>query len=418
MQIEVKETDYCKLEVTYEAGMDQIDTKRNQILPFFKNAPVPGFRPGAASLEVIKIHYRNQINDALKRALAEQAYHDTLFEKNIKPFGPPEFKNMMLLAHKFSCEFSMYKKPDFELASYKELEIPKPAIEFTTTELAQKMLQEMRIRCGEAIPYADTDFVQDGDNVIIDYRAFDKNDAGEDVELVNLNATGELLTVGKSQLPGFDDNLLGMQLNEKREFNLKVPETGLPSVANKTIRFEVVLNAGSKIKPMPLNDELAKKMGKETIAELEQTVTDMATARHAASMRDAQIRQVSARLIADNDVKIPDWLVLSEAQYLATGAQLQWESLVDEDKQKYLSVAGGNVKLALILDKIRENEPETQLSDQEVLEMIKQTVAKGNPNPEQVLKSMNENGYLTVLVARIRDEQALDFVLKNAKIIE
>src|ERR1019366_3374562 len=188
--IEVKETEYCKLQVDYETDKDQINLKRDEVLKAFKDAPVKGFRPKTASLEVIKIQYRKEIQDATKRALMEQAFHDTLFEKELKPFGTPNFTNSLLQGNKFSCSFEMQTRPTFELAPYKKLELPKQPVQFTIEELTQQFLQELRLRFGESIPFTETDFVQANDNVIIDYDCF-----SGDIRLDNLCLKGELLTI-------------------------------------------------------------------------------------------------------------------------------------------------------------------------------------------------------------------------------
>ncbi len=418
MQIEVKEVEDFKVDVFYEADKEQIENKRKEVLNLFKKAPVKGWRPGAANIEVIKIQYRKEIDEALKRALVEEAFHNTIFEKSIKPFGVPEIKKVSLLNNKFSCEFSMHKRPDFEIAPYKDLEIPKQHIEFTAVELEQRLLQDARIRFGESIPFEENDFVQQSDNIIIDYKAFQLNDDGSSTELTNLSQVGELLTVGKGQLSGFDDNLLGMKMGEIRSFSLKIPETGLPSVAGKDVKFEVLLTMGSKVRPMPLNDELAAKMGKKDMQEVQQFIAQLASAKVAETEKLAHIKQVQSRLLADNPIKVPHWLTLSEAQYLSHSASLSWESLSNEDKEKYLQVAEDNVRLALILDKIREEEPEAQLTDQEVLDMIRYSLSKTGQNAEDAMKVMMQNGYLNILAARIRDEFVVDFVLKNSKIVE
>lgn len=416
MQIVVEEKEYCRLNIHYEADAEQIDNKMNEVLTHFKRAPVKGFRQGKANLEVIKIQYRSQINESLKRALAEEAYHNTLFEKNIKPFGTPTFTNMMLLANKFSCDFTMNKKPDFELGKYKELEIPKQPAEQSISDMTQQMLQELRVRYGDVTTFTADDFVQMGDNLVVDYHAFDG-----DISLDTLDGTGQVLTVGKIALPGFDNALLGMKVDETRDFSILIPEGGLPSVVGKTIRFEVKLIMGSKTTPCPLNDELAKRAGKETYQELFDAVTANASTRHTEALRVAHVKQASAHLIANNDIKVPNWLSLSEAQYLVSNAKLNWELMPDVDRDKFLQTAESNVKMALILDKIRENEPEAQLSDNEVLEMLKGTIGKsneGNQTPDQILANLNQSGYLSVLVARVRDEYTLDFILKNAVIKE
>lgn len=415
MQIEIKELDECKLLVHYEAGPEEILNKRAEVLKSFKKAPAPGFRPGKASMDAIKIHYKSQIEDSLKRALAEDAFHNTLFEKKLRPHGAPRFNSLLMGDGKFTCEFEMFTKPEFELASYKDLEIPKPHLPTSAIEMSEKMMQDLRVRFGESIPYEPTDFVQMGDSVIIDY---DGTIDGEKVE--TLCAQGEMLTIGAGQLFHFDDNLLGMKIDESREFDLLIPETGLPSVAGKNVHFTVKLTMGSKNIPAPLNDDLAIKIGKKDFAELKEFVNGMALANVANAQAKAINESIAHRLINDNEFPVPQWLAVSEAQYLVNNSKLNWETLPDQDKEKFIELGRKNVKLSLILDRVREVEPEAQISDQEVFNIVKQNLAKTQVKTplDEVMKEMNRTGYLQILFARIKDEFALSFIVKNAKMIE
>jgi len=415
MQINVSEIEPCRLMIDYQADAEQILNKRAEIISAFKKAPVPGFRPGKASTDAIRMHYREQIDESLKRALAEDAFHNTLFEKHIKPHGAPRFNSLFLADGKFNCEFEIYTKPDFELANFKGLEVPKPHETEDATVVSEKMLQELRVRFGEAAPYKDSDFVQSGDSVLISYEG---SIDGEKVD--SLVAESEMLTVGTSQLVNFDDNLLGMSVGETREFDLVAPSNGLPSLAGKTIHFKVTLNMGSKIVPCPLDDSLAKKFGKNTFSELREFVLGSAQAQLANKFKTAVNAAIAAKLVDDNNISVPNWMSLSEAQYLAHTAKLDWNTLSDVDKEKYIDMAQKNVKLTLILDKIRESEPEAQLSDQEVFDIIKRTLTlnKANASLDDIIKEMSRTGYLQILFSRIRDEHTLDFVVKNIKVVE
>jgi trigger factor len=415
MQIEIKEIEPCKLSIQYETGAEDILNKRGQIIQHFKKAPVPGYRPGKATLEAIKHHYKNQIEEAMKRALAEDAYHNTLFEKKLRPHGAPRFNQLILADGKFTCQFDLHTKPDFEMPQYQNLEIPKPHEPYTAAEVTEKMLQELRTKFGETVPYSEKDFVQTGDNVIINYEG-----SIDGIKVDSLCSQGEVLTVGHSQLTSFDDNLLGMALGEEREFNLVVPENGLPSMKGKTIHFKVVLNMGSKNSPCPLNDELAIKVGKKDYNELREFIHGTAQARTSQHFKTLLNEAVAQQLVTSTAVEVPNWMGLSEAQYLVHSAKLDWTVLPDVDKEKYLEMGIKNVKLSLILDKIRELEPEAQLSDQEVFDVIKRNVAdsKLQTSFDEVIKEMDRTGYLQILMSRLRDEFTLDFITKSIRIIE
>lgn len=414
MQIEVKELEPCKLLISYEADAGQILDKRAEVLTHFKKAPVPGFRPGKASVESIKLHYRTQIEESLKRALVEDAYHNTLFEKKMKPHGAPKINSAMLVGGKFTCEFEMLTKPEFTLADYKGVEVVRPPYPHSILELTENILQELRMRFSVAEPFAEDDFVQRGNNVIIDYEG-----SVDGVKNDNLCSVGETLTVGASKLPNFDDNLLGMKVGETREFSLVVPEGGLPSLAGKTVDFKVTLVIGSKVVPCPLDDSLAEKVGKTTFSEVREMAQGIANAKVQEGEHQLLTQAVSAKLVELNEISVPNWISLSEAQYLAHQSRLVWDKLEDNDKELYLKLAEKNTKLTLILDRIRDEEPEAQLSDQEVFEMIRQKIVSSNPKEpvDDIIKNMNQSGYTQILFSRIKDEYTLDFVTKTMKVI-
>lgn len=415
MNITVEETEACKLSVTYVSGAEEILNKRGEVLQAFKKAPVPGFRSNKVPLDAIKIHYKQQIEDSLKRALAEEAYHSTLFEKKIKPHGAPKFNSLLLENGKFSCEFELYTKPNFDLVPFKNLEIPKPHPTTNEATLAESMLQELRVRFGEVTPYTAGDFVQYGDNVILNYESTIN---GEKVE--SLCAEGEMLTVGASQLTVIDENILGMVLDETREFDFVVPEAGLPSLSGKNIHFKVTLNMGSKTVPCPLTDELAFKVNMKSLDELRAFVHSAAMGKLANTEQSMINEAISNRLVNDNKIDVPNWMTLSEAKYLAHNSKLNWETMPDEDKLRYMEMAAKNVKLSLILDRIREEEPLAQLSDQEVFDIIKQNLAKTKVQTsiDDVIKEMNRTGYLQILASRLKDERTLEFLAQSVKIVE
>jgi FKBP-type peptidyl-prolyl cis-trans isomerase (trigger factor) len=129
---------------------------------------------------------------------------------------------------------------------------------------------------------------------------------------------------------------------------------------------------------------------------------------------------VAKKLVASVEMQVPRWMSLSEAQYLSQQSQMDWNILPDSDKERMIEMAEQNVKLSLILDKVREAEPDAQLTDQEVFEIIKQNLAqtKVTQSLDEVIQQMNKTGYLQILFSRIRDENTMDYVLKTVKLID
>ena len=416
MQIESNEVEYCKIDVNCVALDSEIENKLDEVIKLFKDAPVPGFRKHKITSNVIKDYYKKQINESLKRALAEEAYHNTIFEKKIKPVGMPCFHEISLVNKSFSCKFSLLKKPDFELSTYLKLNIPKPVLD-SQVNLVQKTLEDLRYKYGNSVQYTENDFIQLGDHIIIDYFATIN---GEIVE--NLTTKGELFVVGGNGETLFETNIFGMKVGETREFDIFAPKTSLPSIANKTVHFTVSLVSGSKINPCALDDELAKKVGKEDLNQLMKYVSETITAKIANDNRLSLINSVSNNLVNNNNFKIPEFLSSMEGKFLAKQANFDFDKLSKEDEQMFLDCGARNVKLSLILEKIRESEPDAQLSEQEVFEMVKQILKQSSNNSKldinEMLNNLNKSGHLEVLIAKIKDEYTLDFVIKNSSIIE
>jgi trigger factor len=416
MEIETTELEPCKFAVKCSANVLEIMDARTQVLQQFKKAPVPGNREGKASLEAIKMHYRKQIDESVKRALAESSLHETLFEKKLKPYGAPTFKSLFMDAGKFTCEFELFTKPEFDLPDWKSLEIPKPHEPHSTIEIAEKLMQEIRVNYGDAVPYGDDDFVQDGDNVIVSYEAI-----VDGIKVESLCAENELITIGKGPIDNFDSNMLGMKMGDTREFDYQAPASGLPSLAGKMVHFKVIVSTGSKITPAPLNDELAVKIGKKDFKELQDVVGQMSFARVENYNRAKLNEAISNKLVEITTIKVPGFMALSEAQYLAQQSKLDWNTMIDSDRERFVQMAEKNVSLSLILDIIRENTPEAQLTDQEVFDFVKQNLmqnAKPGANLDEAIQQMNKSGYLQLLMNRIRDEYTLAHMIKTIKIVE
>jgi trigger factor len=413
MDIQITERDYCQLQIKCEADAELVAAKKEQVALKFKDQKVSGFRQGKAPLNAVKMHYKKQIAETLKQELAEEAFNDAISKNNLKPFGNPQFTVANIDDSKFICEFSLNTQPSFELKEYKNFNIPKPADPISSEEFAQKMIQDLRVRFGTTEPYTDNDFVQLGDSIVIDYEG-----SLDGVQLDVLKANGEVVVVGRTPLENFDSSLLGMSVNEEREFVINIPEaSGMPELAGKPVTFKVKLIAGSKSLPAPIDDELAKKAGIDTVDQLMAEVTSMASSRINEIRNTAIYNQISRRLVDNHDFKVPSWIATAEAQIKARGQKQNWEELSDDDKEKLVKSAEDSVKLSLILEKVRGEEPEAQLTDEETFSAVRESFSKTS-NKEQMLQTIISNGQLPLLMNHIRDEYTLGFIKKNSTIIE
>lgn len=405
MNIETEELEYCKIKINYTGDTDVVKDKRHEAIKQLRTMPVPGFRPGKATDTAIKVRYKDKINDWVSREMLQQANDDILFETKMRPIGNHQVKDVKLESGEFQCELIYLKKPDFELAPYKEMEIPEPHLETTIDQLRENMLQTLREQKGDVRPYGENDFVQPGDQITLDFSIHEKNAEGKELQ----TKEGAVYVIGTNQLPGgFDDNLFGMTAGEKREFPL---EGDMFAV--------VTMHSGSKKEPCPLDDELAKRLNLENYDKLKGEV-QAASEKQLKSQRDQMVAsQIKNRLIANNDFEVPPWLLNMEAQQIAAQEGVKWDDLEDDAKEKFNERGKEQIKFALVMDSITLAEPEVQLSDEEAIQLVKKRLEMmGVPNVEKFIVESAQNGRLAGLVSTLRNDYAMQWLVDQSKIVE
>jgi trigger factor len=413
MEFSINEVEYCKYAVSYEEDQDVVKSKRKEIINQYRQQQIPGFRKGKATDEAVNFHFSKQIHSSLQQQLAYTAAQNVITDKELKPFGQPGFDSATLDGNKFSCKFSLHTQPSFELGEYKCFEIPKPMITMSADELAQKMLQELRVKCGSMRPFADDEFVQIGDYMIANHTA-----TIDDKVYDKYTAIGSIIDVGSTGIQGFDEQLVGMVVGETREFTIKMPKSDDPETSEKDVKFSVSLTTGSKKEPVALDESLAEKAGFASFDVLLENVKTVASSRVIEAETSQIFEQISNRLVKNHDFRIPAWISLAEAKVLAKNANSEWDTLQDYQKEMYISNAEDNIKLSLVLNKIREKEVDAQLTDEELFSIAKYSISKFTKDVDKTMSELYSSGRLPIFLNKIKDEHTLETIKKTCTIKE
>lgn len=414
--VKVEEPEYCKLKVHYEADPEVVKGKIDEAVATLRKARVPGFRPGKAPDYAIKARLRPQINNYIAREMATHAIDDIVFETDMKPIGLPRFSNISVKNNKFKCDIELNRKPDLELGNFK-FEIPKPRIETDAEALAEKSLFNLRLRVGESEPYEEDDVVELGDQITFSFYATVEMD-GKDEPFEGSVVEGELYSVGSNRWGGFDDKLLGMKADETREFKLTF-ETGPQELLGKTAHFTVTVHMGTKRKPHPINEEFYKLVGVENIEELMGKLRTISKASIDRNEKETIRSQVAIKLVEGHKFDIPQFMIEDEAKSIAAKHGVDYNSLFSEEEKKtFLEMGEKNVRLTLILDSIRDSEPDSVLNDTEAQNHLAQHLAAQGQDPKALFENKAFQPQMVELIANIKEEFTLQWVADQATLIE
>jgi trigger factor len=335
-----------------------------------------GFRPGKAPVSFLKKAYRKSLMGEIVNDTINQTSEQVLKDKALKPATTPrvDFVNALenVIDGKADLEFTMKVDlmPDFALGNLSGLQaerlvadVEDEAIDEALNRLAdaQKVYNDK----GEGAA-ADT-----GDLITIDFKGTMNGEPFEGGA-----RDGFDLTLGSGAfVPGFEDQLVGVKAGEQRTVNVTFPEDyGSAKLAGKPAEFAITVHAVKSASPVAIDDELAKKLGLESLDVLKERVGDQLKSDYSRVSRTHMKRRILDALDEAHSFDLPQGMVDAEFDNIwrQVEAELKREGASPEDegksedelKDEYRKIAERRVRLGLVLAKIGEQNAITISQDE------------------------------------------------------
>ena len=413
-----------KLEVTIEANKFEEAIKK----VYFQSAKyfnIPGFRKGKAPMNIVEKYYGKEIfyEDAFNEVVPAEL-EESLKENNIEAVSRPDIDVKQIEKGKdliFTAVFQT--KPEAELGKYKGIEIEK--IEYNVTdEDINHELGHMQEHNARLISVEDRP-VESGDTAVIDFEGF-----VDGVAFEGGKAEGHELVIGSNTfIPGFEDQVIGMKIDEEKDINVKFPEEYFSKeLAGKDATFKVKLHEIKKKELPELDDEFAKDVSEfDTLDELKKSIKDNMEKeneqRQKYETEDAVIKAVCENVKVD----IPSGMIENETEDMLKNieSRLSYQGLkldqylqmmgktAEEVKKEYEPQAIEAIKSRLMLEAVIKAEKIEATEDEIVAKVKEMATSYGKADDEEFMKNENVRKYIK---SGIESEKALEFLVKNAKI--
>src|SRR6184192_2739980 len=156
----------CRRELELEVPAEEVSKKMESVAKeFARLATIPGFRRGKAPVSLIRRRFAEDIKGEVLQTLVPERVEKALAEQKLSPVSQPKVDKLDFNEGqplKFRAVFEVM--PEFELGSYKGLELEMPTMDITEKDV-EKALEEMRERAAafapvEGRPIQDGDFAQ------------------------------------------------------------------------------------------------------------------------------------------------------------------------------------------------------------------------------------------------------------------
>ena len=419
-----KNANEVKLEITVKA--EKFDEAIKKV--YFKSAKyfnIPGFRKGKAPMNIVEKYYGKEIfyEDAFNE-VAGEALDEAVKENKLEIVSRPDIEVTQIEKGKdLIFTAIMQTKPEAELGKYKGIEIKK--VEYNVSdEDVEHELGHMQEHNSRLITIEDRP-VEKGDIATIDFEGFVDGKAFEGGK-----AEGHDLEIGSNTfIPGFEDQVIGMKIDEEKDINVKFPDEYFSKdLAGKDATFKVKVHEIKKKELPKLDDEFAKDVSEfDTLKELKEDIKNKQQKQNEEKAKYETQDAVIKALCENVKVDIPSGMVEMEIdnmikdieqrlsyQGLKLEQYLQMMGKTNEDMRKeYEPQAIEGIKSRLALEAVIKAE-KIEATDKEIDEKMKEMAKNyGKEDDKEFLKNENVRNYIK---QGIESEKAIDFLLENAKI--
>lgn len=411
-----------KLEITIEA--EKFDNAMKKV--YFQNAKyfnIPGFRKGKAPMNIVEKYYGAQIfyEDAFNE-VATEAYDEALEANKIDAVSRPVVDIKQMEKGKDVIFTAVVQtKPEVELGKYKGIEIPKVEYKVEEKDIEHELghMQEHNSR----LITVDDRALENGDIATIDFEGF-----VDGVAFDGGKAEGHELEIGSgSFIPGFEDQLVGMKIDEEREIKVTFPkEYFSKDLAGKEAMFKVKLHEIKRKELPELDDEFAKDVSEfDTLAELKASIKEKIEKNNEQRQKYETEDLAIKAVCGDVKVDIPSGMVEFEVENMMKDFEqrLSYQGLnldqylkmigktEEEMKKEYEPQAIEAIKSRLVLEAIIKAE-KIEASEDEIKAKMKEMAKNYGKKVEEISENENLKKYLK---EGIESEKALEFIVSNAK---
>lgn len=425
MSATIKKLEKGMVEIEVEVAFDDIKKElENAARTLTEKKPLPGFRPGKASYDTVKNAYGEMaIYETALPNIIRKHYVTAVTENHVHTYGEPKIEvtklapnNPIAFKAVVAAVPNVTSMPDWKSIKVeaKEVKVEDAKVEETIKEVQRMQTKEVKVE-REA---------KEGDKLVVD---MDLSVGGVPLEGGQAKNHGVYLD-DNYYIPGMKEKVIGMKAEDKRDFTLKFPEDHFQkSIAGKEVHVSVVAKEVYELQNPPIDDELAKSLGQETLEKLRTLIREnMLT--EAKQKEDQRIEieileQLVSKAKFDDvpEVVLNDEVkrMIDELQHGVADQGMQWTDYLtnikkteDELKLEMAPQAVKRIKTAVVIREIGEKEV-VETDDAELLAEVAKLMNRytGNAAAQEQLRSEDYQEYLR---ASLRNRKVLAMIRESA----
>ncbi len=417
-EVELEEISQCKRRIKFTVPSEEVGKELDAAYEEVKEtAQIPGFRPGKAPRHIVEQRMGKTFRERALSRIRERALGQAVLEHKLSPVSSAQFENIVYEKGKpFTFEATMEVIPEITLPEYKGLKIERKDPLPTTDADVTAELDRLRERFAELSPVTDRP-LRDGDIAVMTYEE-EADGQTEKFERRSVEMADDFV------LPGFIENVRGMNPGDKREFRIAVPEDYTDKeAAGKVVDYRLQLDE-IKARTVPaVDDGFAKKLGFESLESLKKHIRTGITERRERDAEQEEVSEIVTFLLKNTDFEIPQSLMAEETRRrtsrrveTALRAGMSGE-LIRERRDELIknsaTEAYADLKLQILILKIAEKEG-IKVSREETEARVERIASAAKVEKEALRKRYYEEDRLDDIRNQILEQKVISFLHNSA----
>ena len=431
VKTDVQDINETRKTITVSVAAAEIATiEASLIKEFMRDAKIPGFRPGKAPENMIRMRYAKELKSELSQRVVSKAHQEGVAKSDFEIFGVVDLNEGEIAAGSdATITFTVDVLQAFEVPAYEGLKVTNEPTEASAEEV-EKMFEQMlsqRAEFNVAEKAADK-----GDYVRCSYEGKIGDELVADlVPETPMYGTQKVTweEAGAEGTPGVQaivDGVVGMQAGDEKEVTMEFPADFKPeALAGKTAVYSLKAEeVREKVMPA-MDDAFFASMQVKDEAELRERISQNIEGQKKEKNSNAERQQITEQLLASVEFAIPESGIESETEAVLRdfmqrnmqqgASEADFEAHKEQLHEGASKAAHDRLKSRLILSKIAEKE-KVQAENDDFSRMIMMQAQQSGEKPEKIVKEIQKDqSRINNMRSEILLGKTMDLILDKAE---
>jgi len=374
-----------------------------------------------APRSLVERKFGDKLMEDVKQKLVSSTYEEAVEKNKLSPVGEPEISDIsMELGKPLNFEVTMEVLPTFEIGEYKGMQLKKKPASVTDKDIkaALKTISGQKTQ----LTIVKDGKVEDEDYIICDCKVKVGRKIVFKDEDLDVMVSGS--TVVDISVPDLKSHLSGIKSGGKCSIDVELGDNfSDEQYRNKPAKLEITVKEIKRPASPEINDEMAKQMGCDSLAELREFVSKQLEVEKKKMVDNDMREQVYKNLLEMAGFDLPKDVIESQTNKRLRSYQVELLNKgtpleeVEKEMGNLKNASEESVikdfKLSLILERIAEKE-KIFVTEADVNQRINTLANMYGTDSSKMRSQLEKIGSIPNLRYQMKESKTVDFLIKEA----